>query len=433
MQGTSKFIQAVCLLLVVAVLSCTKQLDIPSVEYGSSKLSIQTARSWFARHSQYNTLSGKGRAKASRFKNMVPLWEEAFEGTAPTGESYVEVPLQASKRVKWITGSGSNLKSIDAVRPSLVIYNQAGQTKENIKEVSPSQDYLSTHRSGVNKSDFTGKVVMWTWDGEFIGGSSYLNGKREATMKPISNGTKANARGIVCEVYTSCQWSSYCYNLGETGESGMSAVLFGTTTHAGPNSTCTPPWYGHGGEYHSCGPWDLVGEYLYHQCYDDGQTNPGEGGGPSQGSGAGIDNPEFIRAYEADLGDDPIKKRIFNLSGKVVINNRCQHQALRAYLLKAQDLEVDYLNKITQCGVQHNISGEALAALAGGLSFTSIAQFMGANVSATFRSAARGLLYGQMYNNLNLSACISGVQGDIAAEIEKAYNAYSDAYNQPCP
>lgn len=79
------------------------------------------------------------------------------------------------------------------------------------------------------------------------------------------------------------------------------------------------------------------------------------------------------------------------------------------------------------------MSGDALENLAAGLSFSAIAQFIMGSPQATFRTAARGVLYGQALNNLNLNACIEGAQGDTNTEIDKAYNAYSNAFTAPCP
>lgn len=235
------------------------------------------------------------------------------------------------------------------------------------------------------------------WNRNPIAGFEYDNGKSVRRIAIDQDGKGARRGCITIEWYTCASAdggnSWYCHR------TGTSTDCTGFCGNCPGNTDPTIDYDGPGGYYEGCG-----------------------------GSSSG-----FTGAYSINYSSDPIKNRLFKLTGTVTITNGCQHAALKTYLQKAEDLEIDYRNKIRQCGIQNNVSGDALENLAAGLSFAAIAQFIMGNPQATFRTAARGLIYGQALNNLNLNACIEGAQGDINAEIDKAYNAYSSAFSAPCP
>lgn len=133
-------------------------------------------------------------------------------------------------------------------------------------------------------------------------------------------------------------------------------------------------------------------------------------------------------------GDDDDKKKwfVYKLQGSIVVTNPCQHAALKEYLGIIPNIEEDYNNKVRQCLDQNSVSGDAIQNVLGSLTLSAIAREMYKRPWTGFLTVARGMLAGLTINGANATTCVWGVQGDIDAEINKAYNKYVQEFNKPC-
>ncbi|QHV97380.1 hypothetical protein [Spirosoma endbachense] len=201
---------------------------------------------------------------------------------------------------------------------SLVIYIKDGQIQEQVKKVQPDEEYLRIYNGRIWKNNFSGRVFLWNWLGELLGGSYYKDGLKVATIKPITSSSNSNARAAMfCNTHTTCYWSSFCY--GDWG----SPTSYGTSTNSlGPN--CSAPNYGHGStDDYYCSNWELVDTDSYEECYDDNPPSPGEGTGPTEPTTPGSNNvvdinivnlktPCMVSAYNS-LIDAQLKSNVLGI------------------------------------------------------------------------------------------------------------------------
>ncbi|WP_128545697.1 hypothetical protein [Larkinella soli] len=73
--------------------------------------------------------------------------------------------------------------------------------------------------------------------------------------------------------------------------------------------------------------------------------------------------------------------------------------------------------------INTDYSGAALERIFGSLTLSGVAKEMVKMPWNNFLTAVRGVLFGLSLNVLDANACVKGAQGDIDAEIAKAYNA----------
>lgn len=286
------------ILLIVFAISCSPE-KVEIQEATLKKLNVESAKDWFNANSTYSTRKG------SRFEYFKPEWNKARIGTAKTGEDYVEIPLLSSRRIKWVydlPGPKNNRerKKIALVPElMLVIFQKDGEWKENIKEIRYNEKYLSELNNGSTKTTFSGRLLLWSWSGELLGGSTYESGIRKYAIKPVSD--SESARTEACAMYTECHWTSSC-QIGEDYDPwdgyGVGPTVYGTHTSS-QGSQCQYPTHGHGAGVEGCDPWELTLSRTYTECWPDGET------GGSEGNTGGVYNGSFITALTNQISNKP--------------------------------------------------------------------------------------------------------------------------------
>jgi len=296
------------LLAFLGIISCSEKKDFVKTD-PSNDLTVQSAKEWFTENSGYKSRARQA-DKKDRFSGIDVQWEKAQKGKSKNGESYIEIPLRYSKKTKWFYRIAGPKKGNDSVTIasnvviSLIIYQKDGKKFENIKELRYDEGYLSDLNNGSTKTTFTGKILLWSWAGELLGGSVYKDGVRQGIIKPVTP-TKNGRVNITCDVYTECHWSAGCQE-GEDYDPwdgwGVGPVVIGTHTTSNGYS-CQYPTYGPGLRTSGCGTWELTLSRTYEICRPDGSDSPGG----SEGSGSSDPyNLAFAQAVRNQLTNKPL-------------------------------------------------------------------------------------------------------------------------------
>jgi hypothetical protein len=271
-----KLILSVTLLVITSIISCTNLKD-EILDNSANLLKTEEVKIWF----EISSIKPKNkRVKGDRFSNLEPLWKLAKEERTKKGSICLEVPLKYSDDVRWMTNLGTDGREdllINRPKLTMVVYVNKGERVTTIKEVRPSTEYNRMYRGRIIKDKFSGKVLVWNWSGDLLGGSFYKDGKRLGSISPVEVDKSARTTERICTVYTDCTWSSVCYD----HPAMQYPILYGTTTHStGSSASCSSPYYGHGDGMFGCTPWELTGSYSHTECYDVEDPGDGEGGGP---------------------------------------------------------------------------------------------------------------------------------------------------------
>ncbi|ADB42316.1 hypothetical protein [Spirosoma linguale] len=290
---------------------------------------------------------------------------------------------------------------LDAKECLLTYKDKSGNFQTQIVQYIPSKEY-KTKKKGVIFDDFSGWVMALTWDEKLVAGYEFKNGKdiRQLTM------TKAAAGGRL----SSCDFTYYQSVTANCYSCGTNCTACDVSISGGYQGFCTGP---------------------SSNSATDPNTNISYGGISITLTGSPYDQ-NYVAPYNVNYGDDPTKFFVFKLQGSIVVTNRCQHEALKAYLSIVPNLEIDYNNKVYQCLQQNGFSGDALQNMFGSLAISAVAKEMYKRPWSGFLTVARGILAGLTINGANAVTCVWGVQGDTNAEIDKAYNKYKEDFNKPC-
>nr|WP_295931991.1 hypothetical protein [uncultured Dyadobacter sp.] len=281
------FKKIVILIAIVIATSCsTEKREIDN--FVANTLTKDEAKKWFDENSGYR-VKLSSREKRNRFDNLKPLWDAAKEGRAKNGEPYVEIPLTYTTNVQVLYKIGGKIPGKDSTTLSLlpdlklVIYERNGKKKENIKEIRFDADYLTKSRNGQQVKGFTGRIFLWSWTDELVGGEVYQNGERTRVIKPLANNSGART-STTCMEYVDCTWSASCQEGTETWDPywgwGAPPVAISTST-SNQGRNCLFPMYppSYSG---SCTAWELTGTYGRQECWPDGDSggDTGSGGEP---------------------------------------------------------------------------------------------------------------------------------------------------------
>lgn len=275
-----RFCLSIVLFLIATFVSCTK--DKIDIIYDQERdLSVSAVKAWFKKPSFENT---NARILSNRFGEIEPIWELAKEERTSAGNKCLEIPLKYTNDVRQISNLGKDgAKDLQINLPKLVmvVYLQEDKRVTTIKEIRPSIEYDRKFRGRIIKESFSGKLLVWTWTGDLIGGSFYENGKRLGSIEPVSSKEKARISGVICEVINECHWSSNCWDHPSMGGQGYPPITYGTQTY-GTNHSCYVPDYGHGAGMFGCTSWEQTASYSYTQCYNVPDPGDGEGSGPGE-------------------------------------------------------------------------------------------------------------------------------------------------------
>jgi hypothetical protein len=185
----------------------------------------------------------------------------------PNGLELVIVPIRYKSDRKpgkliWSDKTPENeknpkIENVLDVRENLLTYKDpSGQLQSEIFQLIPSKDYKKQKKEGISKNDFSGWIMAFTWNEEFITGFEFKNGKKIRDL--LNPGKARGGRPSSCEYYYSSSVTSYCYPGSGCGACTMCDVYItgqwvatctmpssdsGTNTNYGPD-------YGGGGWYY---------------------------------------------------------------------------------------------------------------------------------------------------------------------------------------
>lgn len=274
---------SITLFFIASFISCTKD-KIDLINDQERDLSVSAVKAWFKKPSKVTT---NARISKNRFQELEPVWKLAKEQMTKAGNKCLEIPLKYPSETRWMSNLGTDGKEELQINPpklTMVVYLQNGKRVATIKEVRPSIEYDRKYRGRIIKESFSGKLLVWSWGGDLIGGSFYEDGKRLGSIVPVSGDKTGRTNVVVCEVINECHWSSICFEFPGPGGQGNPPILYGTQTY-GRNTTCNVPDYGHGDGMANCTNWEFTASYTYTECYN--TPDPGNPGDPGDGEGSG--------------------------------------------------------------------------------------------------------------------------------------------------
>jgi hypothetical protein len=277
-----KLLLSTVMLLMTCIISCTDQ-NKEMFNMSKNALEREAVKAWF--ETSRSKAGNNDRVNGSRFANLEPIWSLAKDGVTRSGAKCLEIPLKYPNEQRMMTNLGTGGAEDLLINPPklcMVVYLEKGVRITTIKEIRPSIEYDREYRGRIFKDKFSGKVLVWNWNGELIGGSFYENGKRLGSIEPVSGKGSARTSAVICETVNECHWSSYCYEFAGPGGAGNPVIIYGTQTY-GYNISCHPPDdYGHRDGMAQCSGWEITATYTYNQCYN--TPDPGDGG---EGTGPG--------------------------------------------------------------------------------------------------------------------------------------------------
>lgn len=276
-----KFLLSVTILAITSIVACTKLND-DVLDPAATSLSPETVKTWFESSGiKPDNKPGNKRGKGERFSNLEPIWKLAKKEQTTSGIECLEIPLKYTSETRWLTNLGKAGKKdlqISAPKLCMVVYLEKGEKVTTIKEIRLSDEYNRKYRGRIFKEKFSGKVFVWNWSGDLVGGSLYENGKRVGSISPVKSDENGRTNERICTTNTSCTWSAVCFD-----HPAMEYPIIYETTTIGVGSPCSYPEYGHGDGMFGCTPWEQTNSYSFVECTEVGDPgNPGEGSGPGE-------------------------------------------------------------------------------------------------------------------------------------------------------
>lgn len=260
--------------IIMLVWGC-KKVSSPN---NSSQFSVQTVKNWF-NSIPYNSFNANNSDNNPLNTSKAIDWNNPFEFKIGE-ENIVEFPitLKKNKGLSLKANSESIYTEKDVTTLNRMVFkeNANGIISAAVMIVIPNSSYLNSRQFNLSgnhyknlEKDFSGIVLFYSWDGNYIGGWGYSDGKitkklYETTLRNKKTNSDENIKPLLtdpthCTTTIITQW---CIN-------------------------CTD-WFVNGVYSHtSCGNIYECGQYQYTECDDPGAGGTGGGGG----SGGGFTGP----------------------------------------------------------------------------------------------------------------------------------------------
>ncbi|MCF0075760.1 hypothetical protein LZD49_35145 [Dyadobacter sp. CY261] len=308
--------------LVLILLNCDRKQLLPEKVETNSSLTVQYARAWFESESESNSLS---REAQSRFSKYGVSWDKAVTGKN-TASEYVEVPLQRKSDSSYHIGVYENkrMKMLDPDKLWIVFYkDKEGKMQERIKQYYPDES--------AKTGSFSGRIMLWSWNGKLMGGDRYQNGKPVARIYPNDSLKSGKTNTIVCSQFMICAWYRSC-----TGPNNDYLEVQDIKLRADNGMCYYPtswdfqfPWY----NGPNCTLWNFSYTDYFTECTETGSgSDPGAGGGSTgfedpfpqlskiyYSGNLGTENSAKLEAVITQLRSNCLGKTIFD---KMVAWNR---------------------------------------------------------------------------------------------------------------
>jgi hypothetical protein len=163
------------------LVACSDQLQ--DVDQGKS-ITIEEAQSWFEANVDLKNENSKNPATSNMKSLKEPVWQYAKKHEFKGGQ-VITAPLRYDKGKLRKKGSWSKL---------MMYKDEQGSVQLRVMTAIGDLNYMSQHEFKFGADDFAGIIEIKDWDGNFISGERYENGKVTGTLEKVLKTSSPQAR-----------------------------------------------------------------------------------------------------------------------------------------------------------------------------------------------------------------------------------------------
>jgi hypothetical protein len=174
--------------IVALLFSCNQNLVIEDIENKDpNSLTINEAKIWFEKNVTSNSSSRIGGQDDKK-----PKWDKFYDVDMSIGKGMVisldfldpKFPkiVEGDRKVKTKPDSWSLIFSENHLSKLLMYKTKKGEMQTEIITSTPDEDYLARKLGVIENKDFCGNIIVKDWNGKFLRGYRFKNGKRIANF-----------------------------------------------------------------------------------------------------------------------------------------------------------------------------------------------------------------------------------------------------------
>lgn len=177
-------------MIAIAILffSCKENLGLTDIENTDpNSITINEAKLWFEKN-----ITNKSSARIAGQDDKKPKWDKYYETDMSIGKGMVvslefldpKFPkiVEQDSRVKIKYDRWSLILSENLLSKLLMYKTKKGEMQTEVITTIPDNDYLAKKLGAIENKDFCGNIIVRDWDGKFLRGYKYKNGKRIANF-----------------------------------------------------------------------------------------------------------------------------------------------------------------------------------------------------------------------------------------------------------
>ena len=170
------------------LLSCKENLGLTDIENTDpNSLTINEAKLWFEKN-----ITNKSSARISDKDDKKPKWDKSYDVNMSIGKGVVieldflnpKFPkiVEENTKVKMKPDAWSLILSENHLSKLLMYKTKKGEMQTEVITTIPDDEYLAKKLGAIENKDFCGNIIVRDWEGKFLRGYKYKNGKRIANF-----------------------------------------------------------------------------------------------------------------------------------------------------------------------------------------------------------------------------------------------------------
>jgi hypothetical protein len=270
------------LLVAFCLNSCKEEIPLavpksaPSVAPGfvEQKFTSSEAKNWFDNAISNQTSPKNARIKGKYDKEMI--WRFAVSRSYKGVGQTMIIPIKFSNEVPVLDfklpseAKNSSSKELNFAARLLIWKDKQGNFQYRIHNILPDENYRKSNRNTIN-DDFSGVITITDYDGNFLEGYQYRQGKIVGRLNPAAKG----GRLAGCAYYEMMWYTLNCINGNCSGPYYTHSDFYYVCTESDHGSDGYTPSPGAGSTVVT-NNYDSGGQYVYQVSGGDTETNLNE-------------------------------------------------------------------------------------------------------------------------------------------------------------